>query len=167
MILSKSAILKEIKSGNLKLNPFSSDQVGPASIDLTLDDEFRVFKRDGPVRITEGADFTQITRVVKQKVYKLEPGESILGITREIIQLPKDICGWLQGRSRFARLGLSVHVTASFIQPGIHNRQVFEITNVGPLTLELVAGERIGQLILERMEGKAAYQGKFKDQVNV
>ena len=167
MILSRDAIKKELKSGRVVINPFHEDQIGPASIDLTLDDEFRVFLGNQSIRITDDADFTKVTRVVKQKSYKLKPGESILGITRETIKLPSDMCGWLQGRSRFARLGLSVHITASFIQPGIHNRQVFEITNVGPVTLELVAGERIGQLVLERVEGKASYKGKFEHQVRV
>ncbi len=166
MILSGDAIRKEIKAGRIKINPFSLDQIGPASIDLTLGEEFRTFIR-GKARVTEETEVSAYTKSVKQKTYVLAPGESVLGITRESITLPQDICGWLQGRSRFARLGLSVHVTASFIQPGVHNKQVFEITNVGPLTLELVAGERIGQLILERLEGKARYSGKFRDQMRV
>lgn len=166
MILSGDAIKKEIEAGRIKINPFAPDQIGPASIDLTLGDEFRAFIR-GKARVIEETNFSTHTKPIKQKTYTLQPGESVLGITRETITLPPDLCGWLQGRSRFARLGLSVHVTASFIQPGVHNKQVFEITNMGPLTLELVAGERIGQLILERLEGKAKYSGKFTDQVRV
>ena len=94
----------------------------------------------------------------------LKPGDFALGITKETIKLPDNMCGWLGGRSRFARLGLIVHITASFVQPGINNKQVLEIKNVSNNILVLKPGERLCQLIIERTEGRAHYKGKFKKQ---
>jgi dCTP deaminase len=99
-----------------------------------------------------------------EESFTLMPGETVLGITHERIKLPGSICGWLEGRSRFARMGLVIHMTASFVQPGINNRQVLEIGNLAPFPLVLKPGVRICQIILERTEGKASYQGKFRSQ---
>ena len=85
-------------------------------------------------------------------------------IIEETISLPEDICGWIQGRSRFARLGLMVHITASLIQPGSKGRQVLEIFNAGNVALRLYPGTKICQVIFERCEGKASYRGGFLEQ---
>ena len=99
-----------------------------------------------------------------KKGYSLSPGELILGITKEKVTLPENICGWLQSRSRFARIGLMSHVTAPFICPGISNRQVLEIYNAGRQHILLKPGVKICQLILQECKGKAKYRGKFKEQ---
>jgi dCTP deaminase len=70
----------------------------------------------------------------------------------------------LTGRTRFARLGLGVHVTASLVQPGVNNKQVLEIRNMGDSEIILKPGLRICQLVLIRTEGKAKYKGKFQGQ---
>lgn len=85
-------------------------------------------------------------------------------MTQEKITLSPDLCGWFEGRSRFARIGLGVHVSAGFIQPGVANYQVLEITNLGPTPVFLVPDVRICQIVIERCEGKAVYKGRFKDQ---
>lgn len=162
MILGKNSITKLLDSGKLEINPFNPDQIGPASIDLTLGNEFRILGR-GKVRVVEEIKFP--SRSVKQEKYILKPGETVLGITRERISLPSNICAWLQTRSRFARAGLQVHASAAFIQPGANNKTVMEITNLGPFDLELVAGTRICQLILAEVDGKSTYKGKYKNQL--
>lgn len=166
MILTKNQILTEIQNKTLTIDPFTQDMVGPGSIDLTLDNEIRVFERiDDIVPVKESTDYRDITRLVTiQDSYTIKPNELVLGITRERITLPGNIAGWLNSRSRFARLGLMVHVTAPFIQPGEAGRQVLEIYNTGPNILELVPGQRLCQLILQRCEGTAVYDGKFKHQ---
>lgn len=166
MILSKDKIIEEISNENIKITPFNSDAVGPASIDLTLDKYIRIFKRiDHSIKVIENTDFKKITRsLIIKKKYTIKPGELVLGITKEKIKLPGNICGWLNSRSRFARLGLMVHITAPFIQPGDSGRQVLEIYNAGPNNLELYPGERHCQLILQRMDGKAFYKGEFNNQ---
>ncbi len=164
-ILTREEILKEIEKGNIRIEPFSAANVGPASVDLALGDSFRVFKRSTKVRdATEELDYKSITRLVRAQSIVVRPRETVLAITREKITLAPDICGWLEGRSRFSRLGLMVHISASFMQPGISNHQVLEITNMGAVPLRLHAGTRICQFVFQRTLGKARYTGKFADQ---
>jgi dCTP deaminase len=165
-VLTREVILAEIESGRLKIDPFSPEQLGAASIDLTLGDEIRVFEpRDGPIELREDADYRDHTRVQPlDEPYVLEPGCTVHGITRERIQLPDDLCGFLEGRSRFARLGLMIHVTSAFVQPGVANRQVLEMSNVAVRPLRIHAGVRLCQLVLMRTEGDAHYDGRFADQ---
>ncbi|CAG8790871.1 6188_t:CDS:2, partial [Racocetra persica] len=86
-------------------------------------------------------------------------------ITREMVSLPPDICALVaEGRSRFARLGLSVHITASFIHPGVKNQTVLEIFNASSLTLALHPGTKVCQMIFMTMEGQAEYSGIFQGQ---
>lgn len=164
MTLTKTEILKEIKNKTIKITPFKSSNIGPASIDLTLDNKFRVFKDPKTIKMVEGVDFKKYMKSTIKNTLILYPNEFVLGITKEKITFPNNICGWLTGRTRFARLGLQIHSTAAFLQPGINNKQVLEIYNLSPSPLELRSGTKICQLILQRTEGKAKYSGKFKNQ---
>ncbi len=165
-ILAAPEIRKAIKAGRIKVTPFDPAAIGPGSIDLTLGDSFRVFKVSKKVYDADDhADYTKITRLVRTKAIVVKPGETILGITRERITLAPDLCGWLEGRSRYARLGLMVHISASFMQPGISNRQVLEISNMGHVPLRLHAGTKICQFVFQRAVGKAKYTGEFSGQV--
>jgi len=166
MILTKNEILKEIKNKRIKIEPFDEKAIGPASVDFTLDNPIRVFPRYGQlVEISENTDYKKITKKIQIKdFYVLKPGELILGITKEKITLPENICAWINSRSRFARLGLTIHITAPFIQPGVSNKQVLEIYNAGPNDLKLIPGERLCQIIFQRCEGEAKYSGIFKNQ---
>jgi dCTP deaminase len=167
MILSQSEILKKIHEGVIIIDPFTEDMVGPASIDLSLGSEIRIFKKNaGPISINEHTDFKTITEKVdlKATAYVIKPNELVLGITVESVTLPANIAGWLNSRSRFARLGLMVHVTAPFIQPGISGKQVLEIYNTGPNDLKLIPGERLCQLILEECSGESSYVGIYQNQ---
>ena len=157
-ILTRDEILKEIEAGNIVITPFRKECVGPASVDLHLGSEFRVFKKLHHLyHVNNESNFNDITDLVSvDNYFVLMPGETVLGITH--------LSGWLEGRSRFSRLGLMVHITASFMQPGIDNHQVLEISNVSPVPLALHPGTAICQFIFERTVGKAVYQGIFKDQ---
>ncbi len=165
-VLTRDAILAEIESGRLEISPFSTDQLGAASIDLTLGDEIRVIESTAdPIDVRNGADYRDHTRLQRLDApYVLETGCTIHGITRERISLPPDLCGFLEGRSRFARLGLMIHVTSAFVQPGVSNRQVLEMSNVAGQPLRIHPGVRLCQLVLMRTEGKAVYRGRFADQ---
>ena len=92
------------------------------------------------------------------------PGETVLGITRERVRLGPGLCGWLEGRSRFARLGLMVHISAPFMGPGIDSQQVLEMSNFGPAPLAVVPGMLISQFIFQRMDGEEHYAGRFAGQ---
>lgn len=165
-VLTREAILAELRSERLRIEPFSPDQVGAASIDLTLGDEIRVI--DGgaePIDLRDEVDYRNYTHVHRLEApYVLATGHTIHGITRETITLPADLCGFLEGRSRFARLGLMIHVTSAFVQPGVSNRQVLEMSNVAGHPLRIHPGVRLCQLVLMRTEGEAVYRGRFADQ---
>jgi dCTP deaminase len=166
MILTRDAIQREIDAGRVVIEPFAPDQIGPASIDLHLGDEIRVMHAGKePVPVTDDADYQTFTDVRRLDVpYPLGPGETIHGITRERVTLPGDIGGWLEGRSRFARLGLMIHVTSGFVQPGVSSRQVLEMSNVSGRILTIHAGVRLLQIVLQRCEGSAVYAGRFARQ---
>ncbi|HYR96008.1 MAG TPA: dCTP deaminase [Candidatus Binatus sp.] len=166
MILTRDVILREIAAGRLVIEPLDPKQIGPASIDLHLGDEIRVMA-GGPdvIQVTEDADYRTITRLQPlDRPYLLKPGETIHAITRERLRLPPDIGGWLEGRSRFARLGLMIHVTSGFVAPGVATRQVLEMSNVAGRPLAIHAGVPVCQIVLQRCEGQAVYAGRFKVQ---
>ncbi len=165
-VLTRDAILAELDAGHLRIEPFERDQLGAASIDLTLGDEIRVIEPvAGPIDLVADSDYRDHTRVERlDRPYLLDSGSTIHGITRERITLPPNLCGFLEGRSRFARLGLMIHVTSAFVQPGVANRQVLEMSNVSGHALRIHAGVRLCQLVLMRTEGEARYGGRFADQ---
>jgi dCTP deaminase len=168
-VLARDEILREIREGRIEIDPFDEQFVGPGSVDLHLSDEIRTFPSKSELyHVTDEPDFEGMTeRRVVESYFVLKPGETIHGLTKERIKLPPDVCGWLEGRSRFARLGLMIHVTAGFIHPGINNHQVLELSNTSREPLAIHPGIRICQFIFERTEGQAVYQGIFKDQVRV
>ena len=165
-VLTRDVLLAEIAAGRLALDPFDPTAVGPASIDLTLGDEIRVLTPGpDPIPIRDDADYRLYTRLERlERPYVLAPGDTIHGITRERVTLSPSLCGLLEGRSRFARLGLMIHVTSAFVQPGVSNRQVLEMSNVSGHPLEIHAGVRICQLVVLRAEGQAIYRGRFAHQ---
>jgi dCTP deaminase len=168
-VLTRDELLKAIREGRIQIEPFSEDMVGPGSIDMNLSNQFRTFKklRKGVV-VDDTMELEKITKLVHYKSsFTLLPGETILGITRERIHLAPDLCGWIQGRSRFARIGLLTHITASFIQPGTNNKQVLEISNMAPFPLILKPDTRVCQVIVQTTVGAAIYEGKHKIQENL
>jgi len=165
-VLTRDVILRELDEGRIRIEPIDRNQIGVASIDLTLGHEIREIANDAdPIRVEDATDYRDHTCVRDlAEPYRLEPGVTIHGITEERVSLPDDLCGFLEGRSRFARLGLMIHVTSAFVQPGVSNRQVLEMSNVSSRALEIVPGVRLCQLVLMRTEGRAIYAGRFKDQ---
>ena len=167
-ILTHDEIVRRVRSGSIRIEPFLEGAVGPASVDLHLANSFRVFRRVRDIfQVTEAADYeavSEVVEVVGDDYFVLMPGETCHGLTRERIRLPADLCGWLQGRSRFARVGLMVHITAAFVQPGIDNHQALEINNAGPMPLALRPGTAICQFIFETCVGQASYTGRYRNQ---
>ncbi|KAF2072883.1 hypothetical protein CYY_005807 [Polysphondylium violaceum] len=167
-VLSRDEILKAIEAKDIEITPFIPENVGCASVDLTLSNEFRVFtKEQKTLEVSEETNYKDITHKFELKegeTFTLEPGQTCLGITEETIHLSPKYCGLLEGRSRFARLGLFVHITAGFMNPGIQNRQVLEIFNASSNKLVLKPGTKICQFVFIGLKGESVYQGRFKDQ---
>ena len=167
-VLGRQAILRAIDEGAIAISPFKLENVGPASVDLTLASSFRVFRKVHEVvdvnEHTDYRDFTDKVELSGDEHILIMPGETILGITQERLRLGPGLCGWLEGRSRFARLGLMVHISAPFMGPGIDSQQVLEMSNFGPAPLAVHPGTAICQFIFQALDGEEHYQGRFAGQ---
>jgi len=148
-VLGRQAILAAMEDGSITITPFSPERVGPASVDLTLASTFRVFRKVHQViDVADDTDYRAFTDKIEIEAGSsilIMPGETVLGITRERLLLGEGLCGWLEGRSRFARLGLMVHISAPFMGPGIDSQQVLEMSNFGPAPLAVAPGLPICQ----------------------
>ena len=154
MLLSDVDIKRLLNDKTIKIAPMENDQVGPASVDLTLSDEWYFFNRK---YLGKNVDLSQVdlkAAFKKTKAEKIEllPGEMCLGKTLEKITLPPDIMGKLEGRSRYARMGVIIHTTSAIVQPGSDNHQILEIVNLAPFAITLHSGMRISQVLFERLE---------------
>lgn len=165
-ILTRDEILKAIAAKEIRIDPYEPGNVGPGSVDLRLSPHFKVFKTPREVVvINDAVDYQEFTETITAEGgILLMPGETVLGWTLERITLADHICGWLEGRSTFARLGLMVHISAGFMQPGLDNHQCLEMTNFSPNPMSIMPGTRICQFIFQRTIGEAHYTGKFRDQ---
>ncbi len=154
MTLSDMDIKKMLKDGTLSIEPLDDEQIGPASIDLTLSDEWHTFKKEFVKETVDlsKTDFREAFTVKKSSSMTLKPREMCLAKTVEKITLPPDILGVLEGRTRYARMGLAVHVTSTLVQPGSDNHQILEVVNLAPFPVKLHAGMRISQVVFERLE---------------
>ncbi|MBI5228538.1 dCTP deaminase [Candidatus Micrarchaeota archaeon] len=171
MILSRKEILKAVKQGRVGITPFDEKNVGACSVDMHLGKRFKVFRKTrekleikGEVPGIEYSTLFKNVEVNDGDGLLLHPGELVLGVTEEKIRLNDEFCARIDGRSRFARLGLLVHVSSSLIQPGCDNVQVLEIMNMSPWKIVLFPGTKVCQLVFEELKGKARYGGEFKNQ---
>lgn len=158
-----------MNSGELKIEPFNEEQLGPGSIDLHLGSEFRVFKKVHDVfHVEDDLDHAKITETVRVKRgghILIMPGELIHGITREKITLPDDLAAFIEGRSSLARVGLLTHLSSGFVHPGTSNRTVLEIANISPIPLAIKPGLKICQVVLIEVRGSERYVGRFARQL--
>ena len=157
MVLSDRDIKGAIKAKKLCFEPtLSDDQIGSSSVDLTLEGKFWVFKKkylQGKKAVDlEKVGFKEATEEYDSPSITLPPGGMCLGITREKITMPYDMIGTLEGRSKYARMGLAVHVTSALVMPGSDNHQVLEIVNFAPFPVTIREGMRISQIIFEKLD---------------
>ncbi len=163
-------IREYIEAGKLKLVPYS-DFIQAGSIDLHLGNTFRVFSKiKNEIMLNDDFDANKYTDIINLKDgenLKLKPGEFVTGITHEFIELPSELAGWIEGRSRFARIGLTVHATSGFIHPGSKGHQVLEINNLSPHILLLTPGLRICQIVFDKVTKIGEpYRGKYQGQIS-
>jgi dCTP deaminase len=156
MVLSDKDIRSAIRIGRLRFSPaIKEDQIGAASVDLTLGGDFWVFKKKylgkKALDLSE-VGFQEATEKHHERSITLPPGGMCLGITRERISMPPSLMGTLEGRSRYARMGLAVHVTSALVQPGSDNHQVLEIVNFAPFPVTIREGMRISQIVFEKLQ---------------
>ena len=174
MLLSDRDIRSEIQSGRVAVEPFDEAMIQPSSVDVRLDKFFRVFENHKYSVIDPSIEQAELTREViaeDDEAFILHPGEFVLASTYEIITLPDDIAGRLEGKSSLGRLGLLTHSTAGFIDPGFSGHITLELSNVANLPVKLYPGMKIGQLCLIKLSsaaehpyGSAVYGSRYQGQ---
>jgi len=174
MLLSDRDIRAEITAGRVAVEPFAESMVQPSSVDVRLDRFFRVFENHKYSVIDPSIEQSELTREVvvePNEHFILHPGEFVLASTYEVITLPDDIAGRLEGKSSLGRLGLLTHSTAGFIDPGFSGHITLELSNVANLPVKLFPGMKIGQLCLIKLSspaehpyGSAVYASRYQGQ---
>ncbi|GAA3802301.1 MULTISPECIES: dCTP deaminase [Amycolatopsis] len=158
MLLSDRDLRKELEAGRLGIDPFDPAMLQPSSIDVRLDRFFRVFNNSQYTHIDPKLQQDELTSLVEkdgEDAFVLHPGEFVLASTFELVTLPDDLAGRLEGKSSLGRLGLLTHSTAGFIDPGFTGHITLELSNVANLPITLWPGMKIGQLCLFRLTSPA------------
>ncbi len=158
MLLSDRDLLTEIDNKRVAVEPFDLEMIQPSSIDVRLDRMFRVFDNHKYPHIDPSIEQVDLTRLVEPEgdnPFILHPGEFVLGSTLEVVSLPDDLAGRLEGKSSLGRLGLLTHSTAGFIDPGFSGHITLELSNVATLPIKLFPGMKIGQLCIFRLSSPA------------
>jgi len=174
VLLSDRDLRAELQAGRVGLDPYDEGMIQPSSVDVRLDRYFRVFENHRYPHIDpaeEQADLTRLVETGPDEAFILHPGEFALASTYEVITLPDDIAGRLEGKSSLGRLGLLTHSTAGFIDPGFSGHVTLELSNVATLPIKLWPGMKIGQLCLFRLSspaehpyGSAVYGSRYQGQ---
>ena len=148
-VLSDGTIRRLVDEGRIRIDPWDPGMVQPASVDLRLGASFRVFHNfrvpaidlaDPPKNLTEHVV------VDDGESFVIHPGEFVLGRTAEWVELPDDVVARIEGKSSLGRLGLIVHATAGFVDPGWKGTLTLEITNLTRVPIVLWPGKPIAQL---------------------
>ena len=174
MILSDRTIREELAAGRIVIDPLDEAAVQPSSVDLRVDDSFRVFAnhRHPYIDVREPQpDLTELVKVEDGGPFMLHPGEFVLGSTYERVTLPDDLVARLEGKSSLGRLGLLVHATAGFVDAGWDGWLTLELSNVATLPIAIYPRMKIGQLAFfrlstpaERPYGSEALHSKYQGQ---
>ena len=160
VILSDRSIREEIAAGRIVIDPFDEDCVQPSSVDLKLGPYFRVFRNHTSrvIDVKENQeDLTELVQMPGEEAFILHPGEFVLGSTFETIGVPTDLVGQLNGKSSLGRLGLLIHSTAGWLDPGFNGHVTLELSNVANLPITLYPAMKIGQISFLKMTTEAEH----------
>jgi dCTP deaminase len=158
MILSDRDIRAELAAGRIVIDPYLPEAVQPSSVDIHLGNRFRVFRNNRTAVIDPRADQPELTELVEitgDEPFILHPGEFVLGATFERVALPDDLVARLEGRSSLGRLGLMIHSTAGYVDPGWEGTLTLELSNAANLPIKLYDGMKIGQISFQRLSSPA------------
>jgi dCTP deaminase len=148
VVLSDRTIARLLEEGRIELDPYDPLLLQPSSVDVRVDRYFRVFRNNLYPFIDVKRPQEDLTELVEigDEPFILHPGEFVLGSTLERVRLPDDLVGRLEGKSSLGRLGLLIHSTAGFIDPGWDGHVTLELSNVANLPITIYRGMKIGQL---------------------
>jgi dCTP deaminase len=174
MVLSDRTIQRLLEEGRIEIDPYDASLLQPSSVDVRVDRYFRVFHnaRYPFIDVKEPQEeLTELVEVDGERPFILHPGEFVLGSTLERIKLPDDLVARLEGKSSLGRLGLLIHSTAGFIDPGWDGHVTLELSNVANLPITIYHGMKIGQLSFvqltepaEKPYGSSSLGSKYKGQ---
>ena len=160
MIFSDRTIKDAIAEGRISIEPYDESFVQPSSVDLRVDRYFRVFENHKYPHIDprkRQEDLTTIVEVSGDEPFVLHPGEFVLGSTLERVRLGDDVVARLEGKSSLGRLGLLIHSTAGFVDPGFDGYLTLELSNVATLPIAIYPEMRIGQISFYQMTTPAEH----------
>ena len=174
MVLSDATISRALDEGRIEIDPYDEALLQPSSVDVRVDRFFRVFRNNRYPYIdvkVEQEELTELVEVEGDHPFILHPGEFVLGSTLERIRLSDDLVARLDGKSSLGRLGLLIHSTAGFIDPGWDGHVTLELSNVANLPITIYPEMKIGQISFMQMTepattpyGAAAIGSKYKGQ---
>jgi len=153
-VLSDHTIREELAKGRIVIDPLDESAIQPASVDLRLNSAVRVFRvASRPyVDVQQPVDdLTELIEIEPEEPFVIQPGTFFLGSTLEIITMPDDIVGRVDGKSSLGRLGLLVHATAGYVDPGWTGRLTLELSNQSQMPIALYYGMRVAQISFLRM----------------
>ncbi len=175
MVLSDRTIKEELAKGRIVIEPLGPSCIQPASVDLHLDRKLLVFRNARQPFIDvhkEMPDLTETEEIPKDAPFVLHPGEFVLGSTLESVAVTDDIVARLEGKSSLGRLGLLIHSTAGYVDPGWNGHLTLELSNVANLPITLYFGMKIGQISFlqlttaaENPYGSPALGSKYQGQM--
>ena len=156
-ILSDKPIKEYLEEGKIVIDPLKDEQqIQPSSVDMRLGDEFKVFKvirkpYIDPKDEEDIAEYMESSTVPEGEAFIIHPNEFALATTQEYVKVPDDLVARVEGRSSMGRLGVTMHVTAGYVDPGFEGRITLEISNIGAMPVALYPGQRVCQLVFETM----------------
>ncbi len=159
MVLSDRTIERLVAEGRIEIDPYDDGLLQPSSVDVRVDRYFRVFRNHAyphiDVKLPQD-ELTELVEIEDETPFILHPGEFVLGSTLERVRLPDDLVARLEGKSSLGRLGLLIHSTAGFIDPGFDGHVTLELSNVANLPITIYYAMKIGQLSFVQMTEPAA-----------
>ena len=175
MVLSDRTIKEEIAKGRIVIEPLDLACIQPASVDIHLDKKLRVFKtwrHPFYIDVRQNMDdLSELIEIGEDGPFLLNAGEFVLGSTLESLTLPDDIVARLEGKSSLGRIGLLIHSTAGYVDPGWHGHLTLELSNVAKLPVTLYYKMAIGQISFlrltspaERLYGSSGLRSKYQGQ---
>ena len=156
-ILSDKDINKYLEEGKISIDPLlDKKQIQPSSVDMRLGNEFKVFKvirkpYIDPKDEEDISSYMESTTVKEGEAFIIHPNEFALATTLEYVKVPDDLVARVEGRSSMGRLGVTMHVTAGFIDPGFEGNITLEISNIGAMPVALYPKQRVCQIVFETM----------------
>lgn len=174
MVLSDRTIRRLLEAGRIGIDPYDAGLMQPSSVDVRVDRYFRVFRNSRYPYIDvkqEQEELTELVEIDDETPFILHPGEFVLGSTLERVRLPDDVVARLEGKSSLGRLGLLIHSTAGFIDPGWDGHVTLELSNVANLPITIYHAMKIGQISFVQMTepadtpyGSGALGSKYQGQ---